>query len=267
MSGTTIGLEAQREASVQLDDAGQAVQSDDAGRLAHRLPEQLASASLALARRFSTNATLWSWAPRWPQHAEHVAVEFVHPVIVGKRALPAVAVSDADPIAALRTLVEAGDVLLVVGTAATPDIGAALRRAPAWGIETIWIGSGPRPAAGMADHLLWFDSSGDEAAFNGAFVLAYHVLWELTHVCFEHPGLLKQTMEDGGGCADGHCITCADEGRVVEVVERVGPLTVVVRSEGRTEDVDTTLVDPVAPGDLVLVHAGIAISRLDSEQA
>jgi len=252
---------------VQLDDAGQAVQSDDAGRLAHRLPEQLASASLALARRFSTNATLWCWAPRWPQHAEHVAVEFVHPVIVGKRALPAVAVSDADPIAALRTLVEAGDVLVVVGTAATPDIGAVLRRAPAWGIETIWIGSGPRPASGLADHLLWFDSSGDEAAFNGAFVLAYHVLWELTHVCFEHPGLLKQAMEEGEECADGHCITCADEGRVVEVVERVGPLTVVVRSEGRTEDVDTTLVDPVAPGDLVLVHAGIAISRLDSEQA
>ncbi|MGA7418315.1 MAG: HypC/HybG/HupF family hydrogenase formation chaperone [Acidimicrobiales bacterium] len=250
-----------------LDDAGRAVQLDDAGRLARRLPDELASASMALARRFSTNATLWCWAPRWPQHAEHVAVEFVHPVIVGKRAFSAVAVSDADPVAALRALVEAGDVLAVVGTDSTPEIGDVLRRIPAWGAESIWIGSGRRPASGMADHLLWFDDLDDEAAFNGAFVLAYHVLWELTHVCFEHPGLLKRPP--GGGseeCTDAHCITCADEGRVAEVVELAGPLSVVVRSAGGTEDVDVSLVDPVAPGDLVLVHAGVALSRLDTEQ-
>ena len=36
----------------------------------------------------------------WPEHARHVAVEFVHPVIMGKRALPAVAVADDDPVAA-----------------------------------------------------------------------------------------------------------------------------------------------------------------------
>jgi hydrogenase maturation factor len=265
MRGATIGPEAQGEASVQLDDASQSVQLDDAGRLAGHLPEAIASASMALARRFSTNATLWCWSPRWPHHAEHVAVEFVHPVIVGKRALPAVAVADADTIAALRTLVEAGDVLLVVAAADTPGIAALLQRAPAWGIDTIWIGSGPRPVAAMADHLLWFDAIGDEAAFNGAFVLAYHVLWELTHVCFEHSGLLRQLAEDEE-CTDGHCIICADEARVVEVVEPAGPLTAAVRNGGETQDVDTTLVEPVAPGDLLLVHAGIAISRLDGEQ-
>jgi hydrogenase maturation factor len=250
---------------VQLDDADQSVQLDDAGRLVGRLPEDLASASMALARRFSSNATLWCWAPRWPQHAEHVAVEFVHPVIVGKRALPAVAVADADPITALRTLVEAGDVLLVVAAADTPDVASVLQRAPAWGIETIWMGSGARPGFGMADHLLWFDELGDEAAGNGTFVLAYHVLWELTHVCFEHPGLLTQPST-GEESVDGHCITCADEGRVAEVVG-LGGLFTVVRSAGGTEEVDTSLVDPVAPGELVLVHAGVAISRLEGEQA
>jgi HupF/HypC family len=249
---------------VQLDDADQSVQPDDAGRLVDRLPEDLASASMALARRFASNATLWCWAPRWPQHAEHVAVEFVHPVIVGKRALPAVAFSDANPITALRTLVEAGDVLLVVAPAAAAEVAAVLQRAPAWGIETIWIGSGARPGFGTADHLLWFDDLGDEAASNGAFVLAYHVLWELTHVCFEHPGLLTQPISDDE-CDDAHCTTCSDEGRVAEVVEHSGPFTV-VRSRGGTEEVDTTLVDPVAPGDLVLVHAGVAISRLDGER-
>ena len=29
------------------------------------------------------------------------------------------------------------------------------------------------------------------AARSGDVVLLYHLLWELTHVCFEHPGLLK----------------------------------------------------------------------------
>ena len=258
MNGATIALEARGEVFVQLDDAG---------RLAPRLPEELASASMDLARRFSTGATLWCWSPVWPQHAEHVAVEFVHPVIVGKRALPAVAVSDADPVGALRTLVEAGDVVAIVGTDSTPEIDAVLRRGPAWGVETIWIGSGRRPGSGRADHLLWFDDLGDEAAFDGTFVLAYHVLWELTHVCFEHPGLLQQpTGEAAEECADGYCVTCTDEGRVAEVVEAAGPETAVVRSAAGREDVDVSLVDPLSPGDLVLVHAGIAISRLDSEQ-
>jgi hypothetical protein len=219
---------------------------------------------MALARRFSAGATLWCWSPRWPQHAEHVAVEFVHPVIVGKRALPAVAVADADPLAALRTLTEVGDVLLVVADVATAGIDAVLRRAPAWGVETIWLGSGARPDAGSADHVLWYESAGEDAAFSGAFVLAYHVLWELTHVCFEHPGLLHQPVaEEGHG---EHCVTCADEGRLGEVVEAAAPGTVRVRTADGPEDVDTTLVDPVVPGDLVLVHAGVAISRLERER-
>ena len=32
---------------------------------------------------------------------------------------------------------------------------------------------------------------------------------------------------------------------------------------GATEVIDATLVEPVAPGDLVLVHAGVALSLLD----
>ena len=57
-----------------------------------------------LARRFAAGATMWCLAPGAPEHARHVAVEFVHPVIVGKRALPAVRVAGADPVAALRAV-------------------------------------------------------------------------------------------------------------------------------------------------------------------
>ena len=47
--------------------------------------EALATAAMAVARRFARGATLWCIAPEWPEHARHVAVEFVHPVLVGKR--------------------------------------------------------------------------------------------------------------------------------------------------------------------------------------
>ena len=47
---------------------------------------------------------MWCVAPQWPAHARHVAVEFVHPVIVGKRALPAVSVDAAGAAEAVRLL-------------------------------------------------------------------------------------------------------------------------------------------------------------------
>jgi len=39
-----------------------------------------------------------------------------------------------------------------------------------------------------------------------------------------------------------------------------------VRTARGVEDVVTTLIDPVGAGELVLVHAGTAISRLDEEE-
>jgi hydrogenase maturation factor len=98
----------------------------------------------------------------------------------------------------------------------------------------------------------------------GRFVLMYHLLWELTHVCFEHHGLLTPPA---GDCADDVCVTCSDEGRLGEVV--LTPTTeygaALVRTATGEEPVDVTLVGPVVPNDLVLVHAGAAISRVDAE--
>lgn len=228
------------------------------------LATDLAAASLALARSFAAGSTLWCWAPDSPEHAQHVAVEFVHPVIVGKRALPAVAVlapSDggAD---ALRPLVASGDVVLVVGGAqADHGVADVLRRAPAWGATTLWFGAGERPNGGVADHVLWLDDESGLAVHDGRVVLLYHLLWELTHVCFEHPGLLSDGTA-GGGCDDGEvCITCSDEGRVGEVVGRTaGASAATVRTAAGVEQVDTMMVGEVHAGDLLLVHAGTAIT-------
>jgi len=66
------------------------------------LADGVAAASLVLARRLHAGGTLWCASPAWPHHAQHVAVEFVHPVIVGKPALPAVALSSHELTATAR---------------------------------------------------------------------------------------------------------------------------------------------------------------------
>lgn len=227
---------------------------EPAALIGEDLSQDLARASLALARRFHHGATLWAVSPQWEPHAHHVAVEFVHPVIMGKRALPSVALVDPDPVAQARVATRPGDVILAVASAADPQVRDLMRRAPAWGAHTIWIGFGPLPEPGAADHVLWVPSDDPMVPATGRFVLMYHLLWELTHVCFEHPGLLKPEPE----CNDEVCITCSDEGRPAEVVSVDGDEALVRTPDGQ-ETIDVSLIDPPAPGDLVLVHAGFAI--------
>ena len=227
----------------------------------------LAGAALALARRFAAGATMWCIAPEVPEHARHVAVEFVHPVIMGKRALPAVAVDDGDAVRALRALVGPGDILCAVSTSSDAAVSEAMVRARVWGLTTVWIGAGTRPDAGAADHVLWVDGPGVDgpgraAADDGSLVLRYHVLWELTHVCFEHPGLL--VPDDGAACAtEGTCITCSDEGTLAEVVTVDVTGAASVRTAVGVEQIDVNFVGPVGPGDLVLVHAGTAVAVVE----
>ncbi|BDN81631.1 MULTISPECIES: HypC/HybG/HupF family hydrogenase formation chaperone [Mycobacterium] len=227
--------------------------------LSSELAADLAAAAFTLAKRFAAGATMWSIAPSWEPHALHIAVEFVHPVIMGKRALPAVALTGPDLVDLVRVSVRPGDIVVAVAGADQPDVRSVMRRSPAWGATTIWIGSGARPEAALADHLLWLDDPDPRVPATGGFVLFYHLLWELTHVCFEHSGLLKPE------CTEEVCVTCSDEGRLGEVVSAPADGLAAVRTARGIEDVITTLIDPVAAGDLVLVHAGTAISRLGDD--
>ncbi|ORW34117.1 hydrogenase assembly protein HupF [Mycobacterium paraense] len=228
--------------------------------LGAELAEDLAATAFTLAKRFAAGATMWSVAPSWEPHALHIAVEFVHPVIMGKRALPAVALTGPDLVDLVRVSVRPGDIVVAVAGADDAQVRSVMRRSPAWGATTIWIGSGERPAAGMADHVLWLDDPDPRVPATGGFVLFYHLLWELTHVCFEHSGLLKDE------CREGVCVTCSDEGRLGEVVGASEGGQAAVRTARGVENVVTTLVDPVAAGDLILVHAGMAISRVEGEE-
>ena len=63
------------------------------------------------------------------------------------------------------------------------------------------------------------------------------------------------TVDDG-------CITCGDVAVVLTVVDVTGETDAVCRDDdGRTEAVALELIGPVAPGDRVLVHAGVALGR------
>ncbi|GAC1386746.1 MAG: hypothetical protein NVSMB4_13780 [Acidimicrobiales bacterium] len=217
--------------------------------------EALSIAALAVARRFSAGATMWCVSQRWPEHARHVAVEFVHPVVMGARALPAVAVGGPYPVQAVRAAGRAGDVLVALGGSDDDVVLNLSRRAPAWGMETVWIGSGAPPTMPATNHVLW--AEGSNAPYDGRLALLYHVLWELTHVCFEHPGLLREASDRD----DAGCITCTDEGRPAEVVSVEGA-EATVRTANGMERIDTSLVGPLDRNDLVLVHAGTAIEIL-----
>ena len=65
------------------------------------------------------------------------------------------------------------------------------------------------------------------------------------------------------------CITCGDEAvplRVLRVDEERG-LALCARDDGARQTVETALVAPVAPGDVLLVHAGTALSRAAEGEA
>jgi D-sedoheptulose 7-phosphate isomerase len=110
--------------------------------------------------------------------ARHVAVEFVHPVIVGKRALSALAL----PPAHVALVARSDDILIAFG--AGPVIAGAVREARDRGCLTLAfarVGANCELVAPTDDPFI-----AQELAET-----AYHVLWELVHVFFEHRGLLE----------------------------------------------------------------------------
>ncbi len=140
--------------------------------------------------------------------AQHVAVEFVHPVIVGKRALPAISltsdVATVTGVAAregmagifahqLRYLAGPADIALGISADGNcAGVLAGLLTARDLGMLTIGLTGGDGGAIGASpgvDHVL-VARSDDPRIVKEVHVTAYHVLWELVHVFLEQPGIL-----------------------------------------------------------------------------
>jgi len=169
----------------------------------------VAEACHAMAVRFHRGGKLIVFGTGGPSaDAQHVAVEFVHPVIVGKRALPAISLTT--DVATLTGIAEAegidqvfahqlrylaGPADIALGISADGGNGsvlAGLATARRLGLLTIALtgGDGGRIAAARAaDHLLTA-ASDDPCVVKEMQVTTYHVLWELVHVFFEQPGVL-----------------------------------------------------------------------------
>jgi hydrogenase assembly chaperone HypC/HupF len=65
-------------------------------------------------------------------------------------------------------------------------------------------------------------------------------------------------------CHDDHCITCGDEGIPMKVlkIDADRALALCASDAGEKSSVEISLIDPVEPGDSILVHAGVALVRL-----
>ena len=119
----------------------------------------------------------------------HVVVEFVHPVVVGKRALPAIALPDMPSGAARRALEvmgRNGDLVMLLTAGAPTSAGlAVLASARERAMLTIVL-TGPSSDADIdADHLFAVPS-GDPCIVQESQEMLYHVLWELVHLFFDH---------------------------------------------------------------------------------
>jgi D-sedoheptulose 7-phosphate isomerase len=143
-----------------------------------------------MAERFARGGRLIAFGrtPAARSDVRHVAVEFVHPVIVGKRALPAIGLvgEGGELTAQVELLVGPEDIAIAFGTDDDGgDAGGALSVARARGCLTMAFS----PGAGAEYE---FDPPSADPFIRQELVeTLYHVLWELVHVFFDHRGLLS----------------------------------------------------------------------------
>ena len=150
--------------------------------------ERLARLCHKMAERFAREGRLVAFGatPADRSDARHVAVEFVHPVIVGKCALPALGLAgeggDIAPQVALEA--ERDDIAMAFGS--QPDTLAAIAAARERGCLTVAFAQGSGAE--------WeFDLSGidDPLIRQEIAETLYHLLWELVHIFLDHRGLLE----------------------------------------------------------------------------
>ena len=140
----------------------------------------LAQACREMSERFLHGGRLLAFG-RGPYStdAQHVSVEFVHPVIVGKRALPALDLSILFR-PWLDAIVRQEDIVMGFGPPkGDTDVWAALQEANAKGAMTFAL---PGSEGSYA-----LDSvTEDEFMHQEIMEMLYHTLWETVHVFFEH---------------------------------------------------------------------------------
>src|ERR1700681_4900731 len=167
-------------------------------RLASQVEQRLLARNVVFDSFFSREATLLAEACRemsdrflrggrllafgrgpYATDAQHVSVEFVHPVIVGKRALPALDLSLLFR-PWLEVLVQPDDMVMGFGPPeGDPEVWAALESAGKRQAMTFAL-PGPQGFYAVAP------GKQDPFVHQEMIEMLYHTLWESVHVFFEH---------------------------------------------------------------------------------
>jgi D-sedoheptulose 7-phosphate isomerase len=141
---------------------------------------RLAEACREMSERFLRGGRLLAFG-RGPYatDAQHVSVEFVHPVIVGKRALPALDLS-----VLFRPWIEAilhpEDIVMGFGPPeGDPEVWATLQEAYGRGAMTFAL-------PGVEGSYAVDAATADKFIHQEIIEVLYHTLWETVHVFFEH---------------------------------------------------------------------------------
>jgi D-sedoheptulose 7-phosphate isomerase len=141
---------------------------------------RLAEACHQMSRRFLAGGRLLAFGNgSAATDAQHVSVEFVHPVIVGKRALPALDLGP-DFERRLPVLLRPEDVVMGF---AFPKVDESVERAVRAARER---GALTFSLTGEVGEYSFAPPNGDPFVIQEIFEVLYHVLWETVHVYFEH---------------------------------------------------------------------------------
>lgn len=172
---------------------------------------RLAEACHEMSKRFLAGGRLLAFGNgSAATDAQHVSVEFVHPVIVGKRALPAL---DLGPEFEARLSVVLQEHDMVMGFA-FPGRDAAVERALAVARER---GALTFALAGEEGDYSFDLPDDDPFVCQEVFEHLYHVLWETVHVYFEH----REQGHDVGASSFLYPMLGREQQRLEKVVEEV----------------------------------------------
>ncbi|MEO7367690.1 MAG: phosphoheptose isomerase, partial [Gemmatimonadaceae bacterium] len=156
-----------------------------------RESDRLAEACREMSGRFEDGGRLLAFGhAQSATDAQHISVEFIHPVIVGKRALPALdlslAFNDWVPAVARPRDIAFG----FTDAAGDADVARVLAALGKTGVQTIGI-------AGTGAAFSFEPPSGDPFIDQEIIEVLYHTLWESVHVFFEHSEMGHDVGEAG----------------------------------------------------------------------
>jgi D-sedoheptulose 7-phosphate isomerase len=204
-SQPTAAIDARRVALRTALDAGVSARVEAGDKFFASNARAIAACAAVMADRFFDGGTLLVFGGgAFATDAQHNSVEYVHPVLPGCRALPALSLTNdiatvtgdlqgADPDDVferqLAVLGRPRDIALAfAGVPAHPSVVRGLVAAHEAGMLTVALSAGSGGGAAVAEHTFHVTSD-DHLLAQELHLATYHMLWELVHIVLNHRGI------------------------------------------------------------------------------